>query len=94
MRDYERGYFYDWTCKPPCTTDPKYRGKLKGGKHQKVFLNGEDMGDVRKCVTGGKCVGWVEKNVRDESGNFVLQEDNNEIITRRFYGEVEYICDD
>lgn len=93
MNDFDKGYFYDWTCEPPCTTDPKYDGKLERGEHQRVLLNGEDMGDVRKCVTGGKGVGWVEKNIRDKEGYIVYPEYGGEIATERSYGEVRYLSD-
>lgn len=54
-------FFFDWTKNPPYTTDPRYRGKLEAGLHNRVFVDGVDIGKCLRFETGK--MGWVERTV-------------------------------
>jgi hypothetical protein len=58
-------YYYDWDQSPPYTDNPELAGKLVRGAHNRVFLDGNDIGNVSRCQTGAN--GWVEVPVYNES---------------------------
>lgn len=85
----ETGHLFDFTADAPYTSDPRYAGRLKTGPHNKVMLNGKDVGGrVTQFMTGK--AGWVERLKEDEDGNVVLSEDQD-IEREILHGEVEYV---
>lgn len=54
-------FFFDWTKEPPYTTHPDYREKLERGLHNRVLVDGVDIGKCQRLETGN--IGWVERQV-------------------------------
>lgn len=96
--DGEEEHFFDWGYRGregpyrdregPFTTHPRYKKTLETGWHHRTYLNGEEfLGLVKRMLTGPR--GWVEVNVLDENGDFVITSDD-EIAVKLIYGNVQY----
>lgn len=84
----ENHYYFDWTTfGKPHTDDPKHVGKLVHGLHNRVYLNGVDVGAVTRFLTGSN--GWVERFKLDDAGNYIIIDDD--IVRETLYGRVEYV---
>jgi hypothetical protein len=67
----EGGHLFEWSsCRGgPSTTDPRWRGKLRHGKHNRVLVDGVDAGAAIRFKTGPD--GWVERFAKGPDGTFV-----------------------
>lgn len=81
------GHLFDWSVSPPQTSDPQYADRLERGEHNRVFLDGVDVGDVMRYMTGED--GWIEQRCQDNDGNLLLDSHGNIMCSRR-YGKVEF----
>lgn len=67
-------YYFDWTKDPPYTDDPRYAGILAYGKHNRVYLDGVDIGDAMRFRTGSD--GFIERrNDKAYLGREILRGD-------------------
>jgi hypothetical protein len=84
------GYIFEWrSVKGPDTNDPKYKGKLKTGKHNHVFVEGIEYGPsahITRFKTGHE--GFLEGYVTDQNGKFVCED--GQVQTYIVLGHVEY----
>lgn len=67
MEEVGESYFFNWDEEPPYTNDPKYAGQLTRGQHNRVLVNGTDIGTCQSLQTGKN--GWVERQVRHKGTN-------------------------
>lgn len=54
----ETRHYFDYTKEKPFTTDPRYCDIISRGYHQRIYLDGEEVENVSRFVTGPE--GWIE----------------------------------
>lgn len=79
----EGRFFFDWTetTRPePWTNHPRYAGRLRGGYHNRVYVDGVDAGGATRFRTGAD--GWVER-FKDGGAEWKYVEEIVEVATGR-----------